>query len=337
MVDSCKSMYLDVLMKSDRVPSPFQGWGKFLGLLRAPAFGILLLSGLAADARSETPPSSRGYRIVAGDVLQVDIVGRNDISGQYTVDKEGGINLPSLGYVSADGRTTTELGTDISRRVSLISRDIPQVTVTVLQAYRRKNFVLGAVLLPGSYSFSKSPTVWEAISAAGGASDDADLSAVQIFSESQITPTIVDLGVAVRTGDLSTLPRLKPGETVRVPRGSSVKGTPSDVVYVFGAVGAQGSQPLSESSDLVRALIRSAPAIDANLERVEIVRRSGQRVVSMRVNMSDYLGDASLAGNPLLQAGDTVYLPRRSGGRDYLRVMGVLLGIATSIAILTHN
>lgn len=337
MLDSCKSMLADVFMNSARVPNrPSRGW-VFPALAGLAAFGLITLPSLAPIALSQTtqaPP--RGYRIVVGDVLQVDVVGRSDISGQYPVNKDGDITLLVLGGVTAAGRTTTELGTDISRRISLISRDIPQVTVSVVQAYRRKNFVLGAVILPGSFMFSKSPTVWEAISEAGGPSDDADLSRVEIVSETQVAPTIIDLASAVQAGNLSTLPLLRPGDTVRVPRRLGVRGGPGDFVFVFGAVGAQGSQPLSDAPDLVRALIRSGPAADANFSEVEIVRKSGLRVVSMKVNLSDYLEKANVVGNPELQSGDTIYLTRKVG-LGIWRIGGVLLGVLTSIAVLKNN
>lgn len=320
-----------------RVPNR-QSVGRTLrALLAGGALAVFGSSGFVGTASAQDPPTPRGYRIIVGDVLQVDVVGRADMSGQFLVEKDGAIAVPVLGSVTAAGRTTTELGTDISRRVSLISRDIPQVTVSVLQSFRRKNFVLGAVLLPGSYSFARPPTVWEAISEAGGPADDANMSAVQIISEAQITPTVVDLATAMQRDDLGSLPLLRPGDTVRVPRRILERGAVGDVVYVFGAVSTQGSQPLSEASDLVRAVIRSGPGGDADFTNVEIVRKSGARVVSMKVNLDDYLGKAAVVGNPGLQSGDTVYLRRKTPELGFLRVLGIALGIATSVAILTNN
>lgn len=338
MLESRKSMFLDVLMKPGRSLGVFRNGGRLMAVLRGGVLALLLLFCVSPIALAQSP-STGTYRIVSGDVLQIDVSGRADVSGQYTVDKDGGVKLPVLGVVSGEGRTTTELATDISRRISLVSRDIPQVTVSVVEAFRRKNFVLGAVLLPGSYSFSKGPTVWEAISTAGGPSDDADLSAVQVISETQLTPVLVDVATAVRSGDLGSLPRLRPGDTVRVPRGSGAArgtGTSGDVIYVFGAVASPGAQPLSESADLVRALLHSSPAPEANLTRIEIVRRSGPRVVSMRVNMADYVANAKLAGNPQLQPGDTVFLPRRAT-TDYLRIIGFAVGIITTAILITNN
>jgi len=301
------------------------------------ALGAVSLFSLVGVALAQPSDTSHGDRIAAGDVLRVDVVGRADISGEYPVTKDGDIVLPVLGTVPANGRTTTELGTDISRRISIVSRDFPQVTVTLLQAYRRKNYVLGAVLLPGSFTFSKPPTVWEAISEAGGPAEDADLSAVQVISEGQEKSTVVDVATVVQMGDLSTLPRLRPGDTVRVPRRAGVSDL-GDVVYVFGAVGNQGALPLNQAPDLMKAIIRASPAADVDFKKVEIVRRNGPRVVNLRVNVKDYMGKASLQGNPQLQSGDTVYLTHKNPSNvNALRIVGVMLGVATSIAVLTHN
>jgi protein involved in polysaccharide export with SLBB domain len=339
MLTSRMSMSPDVFAKPTRAHGPFVGGGTLRALLHGGASAVLLLFLSVADAHSQTPSTVSAYHVVVGDVLQVDVVGRKDISGQYTVDKDGAIKLPVLGSVQAEKRTTSELATDISRRISLVSREVPQVTVSVLESFSRKNFVLGAVMLPGPYSFAKAPTVWEAISAAGGAAENADLSTVQVISESQVTPVIVDLASAMRAGTLASLPRLHPGDTVRVPWGgvANVRGAAEDIVYIFGAVGTQGPQPLTEAPDLVRALIRSGPAADADYTDVMIVRKSGPRVTSMKINMEDYLGKATYAGNPGLQPGDTIYLSRKKeGASKYLRLAGALLGLTATILVFTN-
>jgi len=341
MLDSCKSMLEDTFMKSARGTNRPGRGRALLAFAGRAAFALVILASFSAVAFSQTSapaqsPTPRGYRIVVGDVLQVEVVGRTDISGQYPVNKEGEVFFPVLGSVPAAGRTTNELGTDISRRISLISRDIPQVTVSVVQSFRRKNFVLGAVILPGSFMFAKAPTVWEAISEAGGPADDAELSRVEIVSEAQVAPTIIDVAAAVQAGNIESLPVLRPGDTVRVPRRQGIRGGPGDFVFVFGAVGAQGPQPLSETPDLIRALIRSGPAADADFSSVEIVRKNGQRVTSMKVSLKDYMANASLMGNPELQSGDTIYLTRKTP-LGIWRIGGIALGVLTSIAVLTNN
>jgi len=341
MLDSSNSMLPRAIMKLVRFEAGHRPTGALLAVLGSSLIGLLALSAIAPDARSQTAPSSARYQVLVGDLLRVDVAGRKDISGQYTVEVGGTIRLPVIGGVNAAGRTTSEIATDVSRRVSLVSRSVPLVTVTVLEASSSKYFVLGAVLLPGSYNFVQPPTAWEAISKAGGPTEDADLSVVEILSEAQTAPNIVDVAAAVRASDFASLHRLRPGDTVRVPRrGVTGKGMVASVVYVFGAVGLQGPQPLAEAPDLVRALIRSGPSPDADFKSVEIVRLSGAEVVSIKVNMNDYFSGASLVGNPELQAGDTVHLPRQPrafGLFGALGLLGTVIGLTTSILIISNN
>jgi protein involved in polysaccharide export with SLBB domain len=306
-------------------------------LLRALGFAAVGLLGLmtwgsAAHAQDSVT------RANIGDVLHVEVEGRADISGDFTVDKGGSIALPSVGRVAVAGRTTFEIGTDIARRMSLISSKITQVTVTLAQVASRRNFVLGAVLLPGMYVFRELPTVWDAITEAGGPTDDADLTSVEILSDTQPKPIIVDVTTGA-TGGLSTLPRLHPGDTVRVPRLATAIGGSKDLIFVFGAVGFQGPQPLSLAPDLVSAFIRCNPSADVDFKNVEIVRRNGPQIVRLRVSMGEYFERGDIVGNPALQPGDTIHFKRTQGPFSPLRVVGGLasiLGLVTSIVVLTR-
>ena len=300
----------------------------------AVVLGCLLLgvSAGSAQTRGSAPVAN------AGDILRVDVEGRSDVSGDFSVDKNGSITLPSIGRVAAAGRTTTEIGTDIARRMSLVSSKIFQVTVTIAQVASRRNYVLGAVLLPGMYVFRELPTVWEAITEAGGPTDDADLRLVEILSDAQPQPTIVDV-TAGTAGDLSKLPRLRPGDTVRVPRKGSTTIGGEDVIYVFGAVGFQGPLPLNLTPDLVSAFIRSGPSPEADFKNIEIVRRNGPHIVRMKISMNEYFDHGDIVGNPMLQSGDTIHFKRQKGDFTPLRALGVIgsiVGVVTSILVLAR-
>jgi protein involved in polysaccharide export with SLBB domain len=295
---------------------------------------------LGISAASAQPPSGEaGTKVSAGDVLQIVVEGRNDISGSYTVDKSGNIVLPVVGRVAVGGRTISEINTDVARRMSLVSSKITQVAVTLAQVASRRNFVLGAVLLPGMYVFRDQPTVWDAIAEAGGPTDDADLTKVEVFSELQPKPAVVDV-TSGPAGNTSTLPRLRPGDTVRVPRltASSAVAGEASLVYVFGAVGVQGPQPIGAMPDLVTAFIRCNPAANADMKNVEIVRRNGPQIVRMKVSMSEYFERGDIVGNPQLQAGDTIHFPREKAPFSPLRILGVtsVIGALTSILVFTR-
>jgi protein involved in polysaccharide export with SLBB domain len=300
------------------------------------ALVALLLAQPAGRASAQT---DSGTRASVGDVLKLDVEGRADVTGSYPVDKDGALTLPLVGRINAAGRTMSEIGTDVARRMSLISSKITQVTVTMGQAAAKRNFVLGAVLLPGMYVFRDAPTVWDAIAEAGGPTDDADLSRVEILSEAQPKPTVVDV-TAGSTGDISKLPRLRPGDTVRVPRGvGAAGGGPGDMVFVFGAVTTQGPQSLTNAPDLVTAFLRAIPTADADFKNVNIVRTRGDQIVRMNVRMSEYFDKGDASGNPRLEAGDTIHFQRVKAGFSPLRVVGAVasfVGLATSILVLTR-
>jgi hypothetical protein len=94
---------------------------------------------------------------------------------------------------------------------------------------------------------------------------------------------------------------------------------------------------------LVQALIRSTPTADANFTKIEIVRNSGPRIMRMEVDLQQYLGHASLTGNPELLPGDTIFVPRQGRGiagvgwLGLLGVVGTVLGLYVAFANLDHN
>jgi len=286
--------------------------------------------GTAPTRTAANPETAAPYRIGAGDVLRVDVAGRTDLTGVYTVSAEGALVLPVIGTVQVDSRTLAEIRTDLMRRVSLFDRTGPQVTVAIVEYKSRRVFVLGAVTLPGIYGFAEMPNIWDAIAEAGGPAEDADLSKVEIIAGdagSGKRSTAVDVGTPVLGGHTENLPRLRPGDTVRVPRIVAGQIT-SSTVLLFGAVMKPGPLPYDQAPDLATALGRSGgPTIDAKLSRVGIVRRNGSRLIHLRVNLDDYFTKATAAGNPSLEPGDTVYFPRKP--HRSLAWLGALTSVAT--------
>ncbi|HET9941460.1 MAG TPA: polysaccharide biosynthesis/export family protein [Candidatus Eisenbacteria bacterium] len=309
---------------------------------------LVSLPAVVLAQRSDTPPpGDRNYKIGIGDLLKIEVVGRPDLSGQMEVGIDGRVTLPVVGAVKAADRTTAELSNDLSRRISLVQRVAPEVIVSVLEYRSRKVFVLGSVLIAGTYSIGATAmSVWDAIAEAGGPTEDANLSAVEVIpgdisGGSQVRT--VDVAAAIRDGKLDDLEPLRPGDTVRVPRGGGSAAGIGNIVYIFGAVGAQGPHPFDPGMGLVQALIRSTPSADANFSKIEIVRNAGPRIMRMEIDLNEYLGHASLTGNPELQAGDTIFVPRSGRGfagvgwLGLLGVLGTVLGLVVAVDAIANN
>lgn len=338
---SLKSMK-DLRIYERRQPMPGSFPGAALGVLAIAAFALFLM-GHAAPLAAQTSVNPTD-RINAGDIVRVDVTGRSDLSATVTVDDQGGVTLPTIGTLRAGGRTIGELSADVSRRISLTLRETLQVRVAIVEVRSRKIFVLGSVLLPGAFSFRQDPTIWEAISEAGGATLDANLAAVEIIPAEPTTDhpkSTVDVAAAIRSGNYSGMPRLKPGDTVLVPRqggGTSIAGEGS-VIYIMGAVSQQGAHGLAVPSDLITTVIRSVPTPDADLSKIEIVRREGGRLVQLKVNAREYLAEAQPNGNPELRPGDTIYVPRQTRGFNFFSIIGYVspvIALVTSIALLAR-
>lgn len=288
----------------------------------------------------------RSYRIGPGDVLRIEVSSRPEAADQFTVAEGGTVTLPGIGAVRAAERTVAELEDDLSRRYSLLDRQIPRVRITVIESRSQQIAVLGAVLLPGLYTLSANATTWSAIELAGGASDDADLSAVDVvpsnvgIAAGRKTIT-VNVAAAIQSGSLGTLERLHPGDTVRVRRKGAGASGLAGMVYVFGAVGLQGAVPADQAPDLLTLVLRSGgPAGDADLSRVEIVRHDGGRYSHLRVDLQEYLNASNPAGTVGLQPGDTVYLPRHERRNYLLQALGIVspvLGLTATVIALTRR
>lgn len=322
-------------------------WWKFLLLMGAAGF-LAAGSGGSAYAQSTRPggsanPPNSGsqeepYRVGKGDVIRVDVTGHTDMSGSFTVADDGTITVPNVGTVRVQGRTATEIRSDLSRRVSLFDRSSPPVTVTVAEFKSRKIFVLGAVLLPGIYAFAEMPTVWDAIAEAGGPLDDANLNAVELIPGETAAgrkTEVIDIASAIRESRTETLPKLRPGDTVRVPRGQNATS-----VLLTGAVMRPGPLPYDQAPDLVTAVVRSGgAAVDADQDQVQVIRLTGARTMRIRVNLNKYFEKGDASSNPRLEPGDTVFIPRKEGTSvwTHLAQLSSVISLVTSIIAISRH
>jgi protein involved in polysaccharide export with SLBB domain len=263
-----------------------------------------------------SPPGSPDYKIGVDDLLQVVVRPRMDLNAQTAVLADGTINLPSLGNIKAEGLTVAQLSENLTRRFGLYDRDITQVVVTVLAYNSQKIFLLGEVVKPGRYAFPVIPGIWDVVREAGGPTNDADLTAVQVIrGEGDKRETIdVDLGTAINAGNFDGLPKLRPGDTVRLLRKQTLVPTKNQV-YVMGEVRAPGIYSTESAPDVISAMMAAGgPSSDAKLSRVVLTRRSGENSRSIQLDLDGYLEGTVGAANLPLRPGDTVNLPSRSGG-----------------------
>ena len=129
----------------------------------------------------ELVPLEAGYRIAPMDTVTVKVFKMPDLSGDYEVDLAGHISMPLIGEVTAYDLTTAQLDDALTRRLGEKYLENPDVSVGIKASTRRSVTVDGAVARSGSYPVHGPMTLMQAVAAAGGARDDANIRRVAIF------------------------------------------------------------------------------------------------------------------------------------------------------------
>jgi len=329
-VKSAAFACLAVLLALVLVPSIFPG----LQAVPGGPFGFLArVSGVGTcDAAGETD-----YLIGVEDVVAVAVRERPDLSGSFTVGPDGTLALPLLGEVKAAGLTVSQLSREVNRRLSVFHT--AEATVSVAQYNSRKVFVVGEVVKPGKYSFSIIPSIWHVLSEAGGPTDAALLSGVQVIRAATGETITVDVRKLLE-GRAPDQVKLQPGDTVRVPRRTSA-APEGNVVYVLGEVNAQGGYEAGIAKDVVSALAAAGGTTErSELRKITLVRRGPSASMAMRVNLERYLREGLMAGNPETRPGDTIMVPARRTWLSSFFSPGVLVTLASaaaSVAIIASS
>ncbi|MFH0778672.1 MAG: polysaccharide biosynthesis/export family protein [Candidatus Eisenbacteria bacterium] len=276
------------------------------------------------------------YEIGVEDVLSVAVHERADLSGTFAVGPQGTVVLPLLGETKAAGMAPSQLSREITRKLSVFR--VGEALVTVVQYNSRKIFVVGEVVKPGRYNFPSIPSVWQVLSEAGGPTEMALLSSVQVIRAGGTGETVtVDVSRVLSGESLESI-KLYPGDTVRVPR-KSISAPEGEVVYVLGEVKTPGGYEVAFARDVVAAVSAAGGATDrAELRKVTVVRRTSSATTTMQVNLEKYLKAGFLSANPGLRPGDTVNVPRKTtfwGAMLSPTVMTAFLSAIASIVVIT--
>ncbi len=308
-------------------------------------FLAVFLVFLAAGLLVTSDAGAQSTRLRRGDRLELAVPQRQELGRELVIDERGQVQIPLIGDVTIAGLLLSEAEGLILGRLKDIYPSVNSVTLTLTgEVARRQVYVHGAVLEPGKYEFEISPSIWEAVREAGGALPTATLEAVRVIrAESGGRRTfIVNLQQAIETGDLESLPLLKPGDTVIVPE-AAAQYAGSGSVKVMGAVLRPGSYMLGDDKKLVDAVLSAGgPLNNADLKNLRIIRRLPEgATLTMQIDFSKYLENGDSRQNPLILPDDTVNLPR-SGNffssifRDPGVLVGMITATATLLAVLTR-
>ena len=163
--------------------------------------------------------------------------------------------------------------------------------------------VSGEVQAKGIYSVSTKSvnSVEDAVKAAGGATESAALSRVQIIRPSLAAPILVNLLDPAEAGKII----LQDGDTVLVPARRAV---------ILGAVGKQGILPLNGSESLVD-VVSQAGVSQGNLAAVVVIRAADVQASTDKKEIYNLEGNFQEGQQTVrvpIQDGDVVFVPPKA-------------------------
>jgi protein involved in polysaccharide export with SLBB domain len=189
--------------------------------IRALIFGASLFNNTTItfepNLRLATPSD---YQIGPDDEILIDIYGHSEASYQLKVTPDGTINIPLAGVVTVSGASMEQASSRIRAKLSNIYSGIRNGTTSVnisLGNIRSIKVVLtGEIVQPGTYTLPSVATVFNALYASGGPTENGSFRQIQVIRAGETIATL-DIYDFLLYGSLKNNVRLQDQDVVRVP------------------------------------------------------------------------------------------------------------------------
>jgi len=154
-----------------------------VGLISILTFLALAGVGCQSGANTTTFSSQaevpRQVILASGDVVKLTFSAAPELNQSQKVRADGKLSLPLVGEVDASGKTVGQLQGELMQLYKSQLKN-PEVTVS-LEASVTRVTVSGAVAKPGTITFERPTTVFQAIMEAGGPTAFGNLRRVRLF------------------------------------------------------------------------------------------------------------------------------------------------------------
>jgi polysaccharide export outer membrane protein len=289
------------------------------------------------------------YLIGSGDLLAVEVFDVPELSRDVRVNETGYISLPLMpSKVRAGGLTPFQLQDKLAELLQtngLVST--PQVSVSVKEQHSQPITVIGAVKTPMVIQALRKTTLLQALSQAGGISDEAGSTVIVTRNAPDPADTAADPAVdssapagpqtftinladVLESGDARFNIPLVGGDVISVPR--------AGIIYVVGAVNHPGGFLMQNDLDRMTMLkmlsLAGGTTSTAKMKNAVILRKNldtGKRdqvPVDLKKVMSLKTQDVQMDAN------DILFVPDSSGLRALHRAGDVGVALTEGVGIV---
>lgn len=177
-------------------------------------------AGAEIQQAATSTDANGNYVIQPGDQISLDFYLNPEFNDDVTVRPDGKVTLRLIGDVQAGGLTPDQLAQVLDKDYLSELRN-PDAAVHVKNMPSRQVYVAGQVGKPGAFPLENGMTALQAISEAGGVTDEASKDAVLIRRDACGQPFGVKINVASAKGGTGSAAQdvaLDPRDVIVVPR-----------------------------------------------------------------------------------------------------------------------
>ena len=169
------------------------------------------------NLRIATP---KGYVVGPDDELLIDLTGDNEANYRLKVSPDGNISLQYVGLVSVGGLTieqaTSKVRTAMSKTYPGLRSGASKVAINLGNIRSISVTLVGNVVKPGTYTMASLATVFNALYASGGPSQNGSFRKIQVVRNNKVISTI-DVYDFLLKGIQSKNIRLQDQDVINIP------------------------------------------------------------------------------------------------------------------------
>ncbi|MGD0869523.1 MAG: polysaccharide biosynthesis/export family protein [Bryobacteraceae bacterium] len=280
-----------------------------------------------------TEPSTNlpAQKIGPRDLIAIQVYDSPELTRTVRVGADGNIRLPMLKQqIKGEGLMPNDLEDVIAK--ALAEEDLivdPFVTVTVVEYSSRPISVAGAVRSPATFQASAPVTLLEAITRAGGLTEDAGSEI--LISKSQTGPSGLPTALIQRIPVKALIDSADPDANLRLTGGEEVRVPEAGRVFVVGNVKKPGAFVVRDGSEtsVLKLLALAEGLVPFASKQAYIYRTEGsgpKNEIPIELNkiMDRKAADAALLPN------DVLYIPDNRGRRIGMAALEKILAFGST-------
>lgn len=221
------------------------------------------------------PNLSPSYILDFGDVIEIQLVGRQNSIEQYDLKRDGSISLPDIGNIKIAGLSLSEASSIIRAKIDA-SYSGTKAYITLINVRDINILVSGNAYNPGIYTLSGNSNILHAIAVAGGINEYGSYREINLIRDQKVIETL-DMYDVLITGTFNTKSSLRPGDVIFV---KPVK----NIVAIDGAVKIPAKYELHNDQNLSDVIdYANGITVDADLENVFLDRVLDGKIESLPI------------------------------------------------------